>query len=118
MAKSPRGAINWKDSKSTRGDHFTKTFTDKGTAPGTYENQNRVQRKITNPTIPRAKHISRTFYSTQNKRTIKNKGSIRDNFEEDSDDENNLKNSPGPGSYLKHHHTSYIGQSPIIHRHP
>jgi len=38
MAKSPRGAINWKDSKSTRCENFIKTFTDKGTAPGTYEN--------------------------------------------------------------------------------
>ena len=119
LAQSPKGAIKWTHSRSQRDEHFVKSFTDKVVGPGSYENAHKIDRKIQNPTIPRTTYQARTFVGFQKRKAPKNKGSIKDNFEEESSDEDDrLKITPGPGEYLKHHHTSYIGQSPIIHRHP
>lgn len=53
----------------------------------------------------------------QVKRRVKNKGSIRADFEE-GDTTSEEEPSPGPGGYLKQYHTSTFGQQPILHDHP
>ena len=53
VGNSPRGAIKWSNSKSTRTDHFTKTYTSIEVGPGKYTAKG-IDRSINNPTIPRA----------------------------------------------------------------
>ena len=57
-----------------------------------------MDRSIYNPTIPRAANASRTHvdFGFKQKKGVRNKGSIRSNFEEDSDEEHKVE-SPGPG---------------------
>jgi len=69
-----------------------------------------------NPTIPRAGFTS-TSITAARKKLRRNKGSIKDNYESGSSDEEATA-SPGPGNYLKSYHTDLFGQSNISHRHP
>ena len=59
VGNSPRGAIKWSNSKSTRQDHFTKTYTSVDVGPGKYTAKN-IDRQIHNPTIPRAMEQKRS----------------------------------------------------------
>lgn len=52
---------------------------------------------------------------------VKNTGSIRENFEEfDNDDDEIYERafSPGPGNHLKHFHINMFGQSHMIQNYP
>ncbi len=52
--------------------------------PGSYDNAKEINRKIPNPTIPRDKNNSFIGEVTSKR---KNKGSIKQNFEEDTETE-------------------------------
>jgi hypothetical protein len=61
-----------------------------------------MDRSIYNPTIPRAANASRThveFGFKPQKKSMKNRGTIRSNFEVESDEEIKFE-APGPGQYL------------------
>lgn len=62
--------------------------------PGCYELANKIDRSIPNPTIPRG-----GAYTTVKKR-IKNRGTIRAEYEE-GDTTSDEEPLPGPGNYLK-----------------
>lgn len=100
LAQSPKGAITWQNSKSKRTEHFVKKFTQTEVGPGAYQLDKKpfMDRSIYNPTIPRAANASRTHvdFGFKQKKGVRNKGSIRSNFEEDSDEEHKVE-SPGPG---------------------
>ena len=53
LQKSPKGSVNWVNSKSKRDEHFIKTFTQRTVGPGSYQNNQQINRSINNPTIPR-----------------------------------------------------------------
>lgn len=54
VSSSPRGAIKWANSTSTRRDHFTKTHNQRDVGPGSYQPNKTAKTAIANPTIPRA----------------------------------------------------------------
>ena len=99
-AVSPKGTIAWQNSKTKRKEHFIKTFTQQDIGPGAYQFDVKpfMTTSIYNPTIPRAANASRTHvdFGFPMKKVARNRGTIRSNFEEDSDDEDNSR-SPGPG---------------------
>lgn len=109
--KSPRALINFGISKSSRKDTFTKKTTNPSVGPGSYDITKEIDRKIYAPSIPR--DMTNKSMITQMGRVKRNKGSIRDNFDVDSDseeEEDRLKNnSPGPGSYLNDSYINTIG---------
>ena len=93
VAQSPRGAIKWSNSKSTRQDHFTKSYTSAEVGPGKYSTKG-IDRSIQNPTIPRAMEQRRQPNSSQVR-----KQSIPNDFEDETDERQ--VTLPGPGAYLQ-----------------
>lgn len=90
-----------------RQDPFTKKSTQPTVGPGSYEFWNKtVGHKIHNPTIPREAN-NRSMFGQAPKRGKKPRNaSIRDNFDDFSDDDSDEGSVsgvsvPGPGSYIK-----------------
>ena len=118
QSPQPKATDNWAVNKTKRSENFIKRTTQKSVGPGSYSLEASIDRSIKNPTIPRAeisKHFSDRFGPRKLKR--KNKGSIRANWEDDDDSEED-EITPGPGAHLQHHHTSTFGMVPIVHDHP
>jgi hypothetical protein len=76
-----------------------------------------LDRSLPTPTIGRSDPYNSRMNTTTAKVRIKNKGSIRADYESDSDEMEDLV-SPGPGQYLKPYHTSTVINQSIIHDHP
>lgn len=82
--------------------------------PGSYDVTKQIDRKIHAPTIPRDTQ-NRSMFSNfsnlpKNSGPKRNKGTIRDEYQESSEDEIEQANQqPGPGSYLKDNHISTFG---------
>ena len=80
--------------------------------PGSYSYEKNVGHKILNPTIPR-EPLNRSTIQDTKRSTFRKKGgnaSIRDNFEDFSDDSDefehkSVQSNPGPGSYIKDYST-------------
>ena len=86
---SPR-TVDYRSDKTRRPEIFVKSQTQKQVGPGSYHASNLIDRSIKNPTIPRA------GWGLKIKKR-RNNGSIKADFEEDSEDEGPR---PGPGDYL------------------
>ena len=104
-----------------RHDHFVKTHTQHDVGPGSYDLAKTIDRSIGNPTIPSQAYKARTYVAGfGTRKRAKNSGSIRDNFDDADDSEEELEKgvTPGPGNYLKPFHANLFGQSSIVHKHP
>jgi hypothetical protein len=109
--RSPDMAID----RTRRLNNFEKNMTETRVGPGSYGIYSEVERPIKNQTIARAHPMFRTLNVT--KKRIKNKGSIRADYEE-GNTTSEEETEPGPGKYLKNYHISKLGQQPILHDHP
>lgn len=94
------------DGSSQERSILARTATEYAVGPGSYENANGIDRSIKRPTIPRAGGLWRTVNVP--KKRIKNRGSIRADYEE-GDTTSEEGADPGPGGYLKNHHVSDFG---------
>jgi hypothetical protein len=92
-------------SKTLRDDPFIKKSTQPTVGPGSYEFWSKnIGHKIPNPTFTR-EPVNRSEQHDRPRWKKKRNASIRDNFEDPSDDESDddatsNKSVPGPGSYL------------------
>ena len=105
--------MNYEMDKVQRKDHFVRNHTQKNVGPGYYKIERSIDRTIKNPTIPRA-GWGGTGLKVVRKR---NRGSIRDNYEEESNSSDDGK-VPGPGDYLTLDQTSTFGRQAYIHDYP
>ena len=92
IKKSPKSTINWANSRSIRSGILPNTKTQPNVGPGAYTQSN-LHFKPMQPFIPREGAHAKN-------KTRNNKGCIRDNYEENSDEEDDKKSSPGPGHYM------------------
>lgn len=102
--KNKKGSPNMGVDNTMRSNPFANTSTS-GVGPGSYQVSIDIDRKIRTQTIPRAKKIFRDG----KKKRIKNRGSIRADFEE-GDSTSEEGPDPGPGNYLRNYHVSTFGQ--------
>ena len=114
----PKGSVSFAIDKTSR---FARSDSNMGTkilGPGSYNTEHWHERSTKKPmTIPRASKAN-LFNSNLRKKKMKNRGSIRADFEgSDSESENEGKQL-GPGHYLQEFHTSTFGNEPILHDHP
>eukprot|EP00347_Sterkiella_histriomuscorum_P010908 403374461 len=118
--KSPRANLSFGISKTMRtvDDTLVKQTTNSTVGPGSYEITKELDRKIYNPTIPRD-GINQSVYYTQGRKYNRNNGSIKDNYDiqSESDDEDSQEarkrekqKSPGPGQYLSQTYINTLGK--------
>lgn len=85
--------------------------------PGSYDIEHWKDRAVKPITIPRAKKQG-NWQTGFKKNKIKNKGSIKADFEESDTETDTDGDKLGPGSYLQEFHTSTFGNEAILHDHP
>ncbi len=88
VRKSPRSNIKFGASKTAREDPFVIKTTQPAIGPGCYDWNKNMGHKIQNPTIPR-EPLNRSAVQDTKRSTFRKRGgnaSIRDNFEDFSDD--------------------------------
>ena len=113
---SAKGA-DWSINKTRRVDHFVRNGTEAEVGPGAYHISKYVDRSIKNPTIPRQEKPN-TWGPGRGKRA-RNGGSIRADYETDSDTEGRERYSPGPGQYLSGNQAStFKRHTEFVHDHP
>lgn len=118
IGSSSKG-VGWGTRTAKRPDLFTSKATTERVGPGAYLKSQLGDRSTRNATIPKSFVNSRTQINFNGHRVNpKTQESLRlpNTFEEESDEEPHT--TPGPGEYLKPHHTSGFGLSSFIHKYP
>lgn len=114
---SPKVANNYAIDNSRRMQNTVPCSTNEQIGPGAYKIELKYDKGIDRPTVARSDWKNSRMNTTIVKRRVKNKGSIRADYETDSSEEEHLA-SPGPGHFLKHYHASTMRSQSIIHDHP
>jgi len=114
---SAKGA-DWSINRTRRQDHFVRNRTEAEVGPGAYHISKYVDRSIQNPTIPRQEKPNNWGLVRAGKRA-RNGGTIRADYETDSDTEGRERYSPGPGQYISENQAStFKKQREFVHDHP
>ena len=113
---SAKGANDWSINRTRRQDHFIGRGTGNDVGPGAYHISKYVDRSIQNPTIPRQDKPH--TWGAGRKGRAKNNGTIRADYETDSDNEGRERYSPGPGQYISQNHATTFKKTEYAHEHP